>query len=45
MAASARWLKPTLAGELVTLRPVTIDDAEAMWEMINDPEGNELCVS
>jgi RimJ/RimL family protein N-acetyltransferase len=26
----------------VTLRPVTADDADAMWEMVNDPEGNEL---
>ena len=31
-----------LAGELVSLRPVTIDDAAAMWEMVDDPEGNDL---
>ena len=39
---SGRWSKPTLVGTLVTLRPVSIDDTAAMWEMINDPEGNEL---
>jgi RimJ/RimL family protein N-acetyltransferase len=38
----SRWSKPTLVGELVTLRPVTVDDADATWEMINDPEGNDL---
>jgi RimJ/RimL family protein N-acetyltransferase len=31
-----------LVGELVTLRPVSVEDADAMWEMVNDPEGNEL---
>jgi RimJ/RimL family protein N-acetyltransferase len=40
--AGSRWSKPTLIGELVTLRPVTVDDTAAMWEMINDPEGNGL---
>jgi RimJ/RimL family protein N-acetyltransferase len=42
MRPATRWSKPTLVGALVTLRPVTIDDADAMWEMVNDPEGNEL---
>jgi RimJ/RimL family protein N-acetyltransferase len=42
MGVSGRWHKPTLTGDLVTLRPVSIDDADAMWEMVNDPEGNEL---
>lgn len=30
--------KPTLEGEMVRLRPVRAGDAEAMWEMVNDPE-------
>jgi RimJ/RimL family protein N-acetyltransferase len=42
VAVSDRWRKPTLVGERVTLRPVTVDDADAMWEMVNDPEGKEL---
>lgn len=42
MASSSRWAKPTLVGDLVTLRPVSVDDAEAMWEMVNDPEGIDL---
>ena len=42
MATTGRWHKPILTGRLVTLRPVSIDDAEAMWEMVNDREGNEL---
>lgn len=42
MRATGRWHKPTLTGELVTLRPVSIDDIDAMWEMVNDPEGNDL---
>lgn len=37
-----RWEKPTITGALVTLRPVTAEDADAMWEMVNDPEGREL---
>jgi RimJ/RimL family protein N-acetyltransferase len=31
--------KPTLEGEMIHLRPVRADDAEAMWEMVSDPEG------
>jgi RimJ/RimL family protein N-acetyltransferase len=27
---------------VVTLRPVTVSDADAMWQMVNDPEGNDL---
>ena len=42
MAASTRWSKPTLVGQLVTLRPLTGGDADAVWEMIHDPEGNDL---
>lgn len=36
------WAKPTLVGRLVTLRPFTDDDLLPAWEMINDPEGNDL---
>ena len=36
------WAKPTLVGELVTLRPYEPADADAAWEMVNDPEGNDL---
>lgn len=34
--------KPVLHGELVVLRPVRADDADAMWEMVNDPEGRRM---
>ena len=37
-----RWTKPTLVGELVTLRPFVSEDIDAAWEMLHDPEGNEL---
>ncbi|HYD10652.1 MAG TPA: GNAT family protein [Acidimicrobiales bacterium] len=33
---------PTLNGELVTLRPIRAADADAMWDMLSDPEGNRL---
>jgi len=36
------WDKPTLVGELVTLRPYAAADADAAWEMVNDPEGRAL---
>ena len=39
---SGRWRKPTLVGDRVTLRPVTASDADAAWEMVTDPEGNDL---
>jgi len=42
VASGSRWSKPTLVGELVTLRPMTVDDADAVWETVNDPEGNDL---
>ena len=42
MTASSRWTKPTLVGTLVTLRPLVADDADAMWAMANEPEGNDL---
>lgn len=35
-------MKPTLSGELVVLRPIRADDADAMWDMVNDPEGARL---
>ncbi|MFG2605878.1 GNAT family N-acetyltransferase [Streptomyces sp. NPDC048514] len=31
-------VKPVLTGERTVLRPFTADDAEAMWEIIGDPE-------
>ncbi|GGO13613.1 GNAT family N-acetyltransferase [Micromonospora parathelypteridis] len=34
--------KPTLTGHLVTLRPVTVDDAEAMIAIMADPEVGRL---
>lgn len=37
-----RWAKPTLVGTLVTLRPYEPCDVAGAWEMVNDPEGNEL---
>jgi len=33
---------PTLTGELVRLRPIRPDDAEGMWAVLEDPEGNRL---
>ena len=37
-----RWAKPTIVGSLVTLRPIADQDAEAMFEAVNDPESNDL---
>lgn len=34
--------KPTLEGEMVRLRPVRATDADAMWEMVQDPQSNRL---
>lgn len=34
--------KPTLEGEMVRLRPVCGSDADAMWEMVQDPQSNWL---
>ncbi|AWW39490.1 GNAT family N-acetyltransferase [Streptomyces cadmiisoli] len=31
-------VKPVLTGEKVVLRPFTEDDAEAVWEILHDPE-------
>ena len=42
MSVSAEWSKPTIVGELVTLRPMVAADFDAVWEMIHDPEGNDL---
>ncbi|CAL9461854.1 GNAT family N-acetyltransferase [Streptomyces sp. enrichment culture] len=30
--------KPVLTGEKTVLRPFTTEDADAMWEIVNDPE-------
>lgn len=42
MSDLAPWEKPTLVGTLVTLRPYQSTDADAAWEMVNDPEGRAL---
>lgn len=34
--------KPTLQGEMLVLRPIRSDDADAMWDMLTDPEGARL---
>jgi len=34
--------KPTLEGEMIRLRPVRATDADAMWEMVQDPESSRL---
>lgn len=39
---SGRWRKPTVVGEVVTLRPFSPDDVGPAWEMVNDAEGNDL---
>ena len=33
---------PVLDGELVVLRPLRAEDADAMWEMLSDPEGMRM---
>ena len=42
MSSLSPWDKPTLVGSVVTLRPYAPGDVEGVWEMINDPEGNDL---
>lgn len=43
MGTRSHWLsKPLLVGDMVTLRPVEAGDVDAMWEMVNDPVGNDL---
>lgn len=42
MAVQGRWAKRTAAGERVTLRPYAVPDADAVWEMVHDAEGNDL---
>lgn len=34
--------KPTLQGEMLTLRPIDSRDVEPMWEMVQDAEGGRL---
>ena len=36
------WSTPTLRGAAVTLRPYRDDDFDATWEMVHEPEGNDL---
>ena len=33
---------PILVGEMVVLRPIAARDADGMWDMCHDPEGNRL---
>jgi len=33
---------PTLHGEMIVLRPIGLQDAEAVWEVWSDPEGRRL---
>ena len=33
---------PVLRGEMLVLRPIRADDADAMWDLVNDPEGMRL---
>jgi RimJ/RimL family protein N-acetyltransferase len=42
VGATGRWANPTLVGALVTLRPYSPNDVEAVWEMLSDPEGRDL---
>lgn len=42
MPVTLRWSKPTIRGESIMLRPMTGDDTDAVWEMVNDPFGNDL---
>ncbi len=39
---TGRWAAPVLVGSLVTLRQLGAEDADAVWEMVNDAEGNDL---
>ena len=41
-AVSPRWRKPTITGERILMRPMLAEDAAAMWEMAQDPEGLDL---
>jgi len=34
--------KPTLQGEMLVLRPIRADDADAMWDLVSDPEAMRL---
>ncbi|KQY41976.1 GNAT family N-acetyltransferase [Cellulomonas sp. Root137] len=34
--------KPTLQGEMIVLRPIRADDADAVWESVSDPDGRRL---
>ena len=34
--------KPTLQGEMITLRPIRADDSEAMWLSLRDARSRRL---
>lgn len=42
MSDGQKWAAPVLVGERVTLRQLDAGDADAVWEMVNDDEGNDL---
>ena len=42
MTEPPAWDAPVLVGERVTLRQLDARDADAVWEMVNDDEGNNL---
>lgn len=42
MEDTADWVNPTIEGQTVVLRPFVDADLAPIWEMINDPVGNDL---
>ncbi|MEL6982689.1 MAG: GNAT family N-acetyltransferase [Actinomycetota bacterium] len=42
MTEPGDWTNPTLEGQLVLLRPFADADLAPIWEMVNDPVGNDL---
>lgn len=42
MGGSGTWTAPVLIGARVTLRQLDGNDADAVWEMIHDPESTDL---
>lgn len=42
MTELGEWAKPVLPGVLVTLRPYSGADGDGAWEMVQDPEGQDL---
>lgn len=42
MTVQGRWAKRTVVEADLTLRPYTVSDGDAVWEMVHDSEGNDL---